>query len=367
MGFLRQGKASYPFFHLSFINERICIPSLTHSSFIFTCPYFLSCSCALNQPAHYALICVWFATVAFALVEFLLAQVRKTDKSPTSVRVSYFVWVAWGWLNYVYVITHPYASVVDPYDAGFILFAVAMRMGASSWLSVMIQRHLIITGAQSVSLQGSKTHNEEGAKHVFTTLSNLSNRFLLPQTAVYIVVMFVLVGIVPTILVSESFNTPLPVLENLLMGGWIASIYIGTLSPIGVAYVTYHVRHVVIESIRFSRKRARIAQGNAEKGGEVDSGSGSAGGKDESTGNSGSNHKDAKQISGSKDTGSGNGSKSNGSKGNHNTKSSTSSDLDSRMTDLMKRLTANVIISSVIALFNVLLLIGAAMVGYQYW
>jgi len=199
---------------------------------------------------------VWCGLTVLGLAENAVAQYRGTDKSPVFLRAGYIVWLLLSVLQYAYVLARPLASVFNVTDAAVMLTVLALRGAIGTTLSVGIQRHLIMTGTQAVSMHVSDPQSKRaGPKTVFALLHLVTMRVFVPQVAVAAICLVVLVALLPNAL---GVDTAAPwLLETFLMIGWIVTAFLSLSQPMALSYVTWRVRQVVKESVSFNTQRQR--------------------------------------------------------------------------------------------------------------
>jgi len=190
---------------------------------------------------------VWTALMAIALVEFAIAQVRRTDNSPMVVRVPYFTWLVIATAVFSYGVARPLANVLDTTDAAVLLTLVSLRTIVLTIVKIQINMTLILTlqrGLHQRQHTRSDDYNTHARSikrmHVVVRIVSVPN-FVLSALAV-----IVFLSILPN--VSGVTSTPVDRLEMFLMAGWLAMAVMILFQLLGGIF-NYRIRGIIQENL----------------------------------------------------------------------------------------------------------------------
>ena len=253
----------------------ILIAFLVDDDFIVFSGSWYTPSCSLNQEAHHDLTCAWFAFLAIALVEFLIAQMRRIDRSPVPVRASYIIWIFVSLILYGYVVFQPLVSIHVVVDAAVMLTLQVFQFGALVVLNVelniemlsniarLIERICTSSPTSSVSPMIAPDSDpiqkhllDNSAKNLAVRLQHLATRLFRPVAVVYAVTQCVFLTIVPNVLGVTT--TRLDLLENFLTVAWSMHAFVALTQSMMLLYASMKLRlivhkiHLIVESLSTS-------------------------------------------------------------------------------------------------------------------
>jgi len=243
---------------------------------------------------HYGLTALWLAFYLLALLESIVANIRRTDMSRTESHVVHWTFYLTHALIYAYIIARPYATVRDGTDGPVLLTLLALRVVSSLALSVTILRTVVMGGmnvttnssgrglvvaaggAESTSTSTTAASGTASIQSAFVFMNGVLNRVLIPMVVVAMCLVFPLFTIAPNVMQHEGTLAPWQI-EAVLKSGWVLAAFTTLIQVSSIRYITHKLRLVIHESVLFAERRRAIGSGDSSSGNNKDMNSSTAG------------------------------------------------------------------------------------------
>lgn len=194
--------------------------------------------CSLYQPVHYVLLCVELAFYAFAIIELILAQIRRNDKSPLYLQLSYCGWlVAMVVFSAYNVARHTAAVAISETDRAVLVVTFGLR-----------QMIGIVFGWSATSTLVTSLFN---MLHTTTNkntrmAARLVNGVLLSVAVFFAATAALCMIILPNVVTFSASNH-----QTFLQVVWTAHSFTTIIFFASVAVVSWQLRKVVVQGTTF--------------------------------------------------------------------------------------------------------------------